>query len=130
MLEQIICDERQVVSSRRKVLGISFFLARACVGNMKIGNMPIFDHHSECAGRLEPFELAQSLDCQNVRRIELLLLPIQGLVGLGEILFIRNCIAPPIREIEKSKRRTITTSFVAQYFTRHYSTPGFIRLNF
>ncbi|KVQ26911.1 hypothetical protein WK01_05235 [Burkholderia cepacia] len=129
MFEKIIRNKRQVISSCREMFRISFLLTRTRIRNVKVGDMPILNHQPKCTSGLKSFKLTQSFNCQNIWRIKLLLFSIQRLISFREIFFICNRITTAIRKIKKSERSTVTSSLIAQYFTRHDSPPSFVRLN-
>ena len=117
VLEQEVCDERQIVSTCRQMLGKSLFLAGTRFRNVEIGNMPIFDHQPKCAGRLEFFELPQALNRQNIRGIKFGILTCQILILFGKILLVRNRVALPLGEIEKAERCSVSPPFVTKYLS-------------
>ena len=59
-----------VVTSVGEVFGIAFIFAGTGIGNVKVGNMPVFDQVAEFRNYPEFFELAEALDGEDVRFIE------------------------------------------------------------
>jgi len=95
---QILGYKGKILSAGRKVLGIASILAAACGMNVKVGYVPIFNEAAEGTGSLKALKLAKTLDCQNVWRVELLLLTFY-ICFSGEFFLIRDRVTSAAAEI-------------------------------
>ena len=106
------------------------FLAGPSFRDVKVRNMPVFDHQSESTGSLKSFKLTQTFDRENVCLVKLLFLSSEFFVLLRKFLFIRYGVSLSTRKIEKSKGRAITAAFVSQYLTLNKRPVVLSRINF
>lgn len=101
---QVLSDTREIIARYREMFDVaSHFLATSRGIDVKVGNMPGFDQLPKGVGGLEALELAESLDGQNIGRIEILVFPIQLFIGLVEIFFVGDGIAAAVLEVRKWK---------------------------
>ena len=123
MFEQVVGNQRQIVSPGGQMFGKSILLAGACFGDMEVGNMPVLDHQPEGTGGLEAFELAKPLDGQNIGGIEFLLFPGQLLIRFGEVFFVVHGRPLAVGKVKEVIRRSERAALVTEYLTFYQGVP-------
>ena len=95
---EILRDERQILALGRKMFGEACVLNGPRRADVKVGDVPVLDEIAKCARRLETLELSQSLDRQNVGRVERLLLAVfLGPLG-SDVALVSDGVAGAVLE--------------------------------
>ena len=75
VLEEVLRDQRHVVSAGGKMFSISDFGTGPRIGDVEVGYVPVFNQAAKVRHDPELLKLTQSLDCQNAGVIELVFCP-------------------------------------------------------
>ena len=107
ILVEVLRHLRDVVASGGKVLGESHLGARASLGNVEVGDVPMLDEAAELGDDTELLELPKPLDSEHAGFVEDIILALRFGALAPVHRFVGDRRAPPPREVHEMPRLAI-----------------------